>query len=198
MATKKILTSQQWVELVKTTDLSQRKVLEAFKVAMKENNAELAYELACLPQEETNRELAEKIVLRSKNPHFCYLFARDIPNANVKMHEKVCLKSKDLDTAIDFARDIPNANIQSFEKLILDARDPKYSYMFVEDVEQANIKLHQDIIIYSRNEEYIKKLRNLDYDGINKRTLSLALGRCTRSKNSAKNHEKAREDEMTK
>ena len=176
---------KDWIELVKTTDLKKKQVKEAFKVAIEQNSAELAYELACLPPEETNRELAEKIVLNAKDPHFSYLFARDIPHANVKMHEKLCLKSKDLETAVDFARDIPTANVSAFEKIILDSQSAEYSYKFVEDVEGADVKYHQQNVINSRDEYYIKKFRDLDVAGIEKRTLSLALGRCAKIKKPA-------------
>ena len=175
---------KDWIEFFDSDEkLTKKKVAEAFKVAVEKNSAELAYKLALLPEEITNRKVAEKIVLKAKNPYVCYEFARDIPNANISAHQKICLKSNDYEAMIGFASDVPDADTKAFETIILSLQNPEYSYRFVCDVESANIKQHQKIVANSRNEEYIKKFRDLEYDGINKRKLNLALGRATRNKN---------------
>ena len=175
---------KDWIELVDSGEkLTKKQVAEAFKVAVKENSAELAYKLALLPADVTNRGVAEKIVLKAKNPYVCYEFARDIPNANISAHQKICLKSNDYEAMIGFASDVPSADKKAFETIILSLQNPEYSYEYVHSVENANIKQHQKIVEASRSEEYIKKFRDLEYDGINKRKLNLALGRATRNKN---------------
>ena len=192
---------KDWIELVDSGEkLTKKQVAEAFKVAVKENSAELAYKLALLPADVTNRGVAEKIVLKAKNPHVCYEFARDISGANIAENQKICLKSDDYETMIDFASDVPTADTKAFETIILAQQNPKYSYRFVCDVENANIKQHQKIVANSRNEEYIRKFRDLEYDGIDKRNLNLALGRATREKNAKveKSSVKSNEKELLK
>ena len=181
------MSAKKWIEIVDSGEITKKQVVEAFQVALKENSAELAYKLALLPPDMTNRKVAEKIVLKAKNPYVCYEFARDIPGANVKAHEKICLESDDYNSMIEFASDVPNANTKAFETIILSLHNGDYSYRFLTSVTGASVSQHQKVITDSRDEKLIRLFGSLDIKGVNPKEISAALARCARSRKSREN-----------
>lgn len=63
--------------------------------------------------EGANAKALEQVVIESKNPEYCYLFAREVESANIK----------------------------ELKKVVIDGNDPEWCYnRFVECVEGENIK----------------------------------------------------------
>jgi hypothetical protein len=90
----------------------------------------------CFNNKETaNIKAHEKVILNSKDPHYCYLFARDIYNANIKGHEKIILDSRNTYYCYLFARDIFNSNKDSLFKTILESKDLDYIKHFYDNID---------------------------------------------------------------
>jgi len=65
----------------------------------------------------------EKIVLESKDPHYCYWFAIYVPGTNIKELEEAILESKNTEYCYRFARDVIEANKEALFKVILEYED---------------------------------------------------------------------------
>ena len=121
------------IELVKSTELTATQVKKALRVAERVKSAELAYEIAC--NEEVGRKRAEEIVLKIANPKFNYLFARDIPNANVNAHQNVLISRKAYSELCDFAGDVADADVFGIMDIILATKNPELAYKFAKCVD---------------------------------------------------------------
>ena len=172
------------IEMVQSKgyDLPIETIRNYIELAKKEKNAELAYELACLvdvlsPKDKRDLELA---VIRAKDPKFSYLFARDIPGAHIRNHEQVIMDAKDLFYVCEFACDVFGARIEKLQQLIFDSKDPKYAYLFAYYVDRASVKKLETIVVESQDPTYIRKFM-YDIENSNKKILSLALGRISKS-----------------
>ena len=77
----------------------------------------------------------EKIVLESKDPHYCYWFVRDISRANIKALEEIVLESKDPYYCYWFARDVKKSNKEALFKVILEYGDKDWINNFLEKVD---------------------------------------------------------------
>ena len=148
----------------------------AMELAKKEKSAELAYELALVADNGKNtnvekiREELCKVVEESNNPKFAYLYARDIPKANIPALQKVVEESKDAECATNFAADIYNIDITKLQQIVLDSKNPKYAYQFAKYVEKADVKSLEDIVAKSKDikliEDFVK-----DVEGANTKRL---------------------------
>lgn len=127
----------------------------AMDLAKKENSAKLAYELALVADNGKNKDVKNiwaelgKIVESSKNPEFAYLYARDIPNANIPALQKVVENSKNAEYAVEFASDIYGIDITNLQQIVLDSKDPKYAYRFAKYVDNADTKSLKNIVLKS-------------------------------------------------
>ena len=107
----------------------------------------------------------EKIVLESKTG-WCYNFAKDIPEADIKAHEQVILELKNSYYSFYFAKDIPGANIKAHEQVILELKDPEYSCWFAEDIPGANIEKHFKVIFNSGDKKWLNYfIKYVNYKG---------------------------------
>ena len=84
----------------------------------------------------------EKIVLECKTD-WCYDFALNIPEADIKAHEKVILELKEPSYSCRFAKDIPGANIEEHFKIILNSGDKYYLNRFIEKVKFKGTKVEE-------------------------------------------------------
>ena len=140
--------------------LSKKSLKDAVKFAKKCGDAELAYELACIIEGNERLEM-EKIVLKAQEPKFCYLFARDIPNANVKAHQSVILNKKSAEFSVEFASDISNVDVRALSNVVLESKNPEYAYKFALEVDilpKLEASLKEDLSLFNR----ISKKLNLD------------------------------------
>ena len=157
-------------------DLSKIFFKNAVELAKKEKSAELAYELALVADNGKNanvekiREELCKVVEESNNPKFSYLYARDIPKANIPALQKVVEESNDAESAINFASDIYNIDITKLQQIVLDSKNPKYAYQFAKYVEKADVKSMEDIVVKSKDIKLIENFAK-DVDGANTKRL---------------------------
>jgi hypothetical protein len=93
----------------------------------------------------------EQEVINSKDPRKSYLFAKDVPGANIQELQKVVLSS--FPYSYFFAKDVPGANIQELQKVILSS--PYYSYLFAKDVPGANIQELQKVVLNEPESSYL-------------------------------------------
>jgi len=85
----------------------------------------------------------EDIVLSFKNPIYSFLFALQVPEANIQLHEQVVLNSKNDGLCCEFAEHVPGANIEEHFKLILNSGN-KYSFdEFIRKVNYKGTKVEQ-------------------------------------------------------
>ena len=178
----------------KKTRLSTLSIKRAINIAIAEGSPELAYELACIVDNgviknvEKLRKDLEIVVIKSKNPEFAYLYARDIPGANINVLEKVVLEAKNPYYSCEFASDIPNANIDKHQNVVINSKDAQTAYRFALYVEKADIKTLENIVIKSQDAKLIFNFReNIEYANVKK--LNLALERIKNNINFDKNLE---------
>jgi len=77
----------------------------------------------------------EEIILKSKNPQYCYSFARHIFGANIKAHEKVILESKNIACCCIFALDIKESNKEDLFKVVLESGDKDWINIFIKTID---------------------------------------------------------------
>ena len=92
-------------------------------------------------------------IIKSKSPYWNYLFARNIPVANVSEHEKIIKESYNYKYIIEFARGVHGANVRELGRIIANNADPYWNYIFARYVPGANIKAHAKTVIDSGNIE---------------------------------------------
>ena len=107
----------------------------------------------------------EKIVLECKTS-WCYLFARDIKDADIKAHEQVVLELKTGYCSYKFAKDIKGADIKAHEKAILELKNPEFSCYFAADIPGANIEEHFKVIFNSGDKYWLDEfIKYVNYKG---------------------------------
>ncbi len=116
--------------------------------------AEQIYRIANLGLKSTNiKKLANAIIAR-KDPKYNYMFAKDIPGADIRAHAQAIIESKDSEYNYMFAKDIPGADIKAHAQAIIESKDPLYNYKFAKDIPGADIKAHAQAIIESKDPLY--------------------------------------------
>lgn len=112
------------------------------------DNAELSFFFAKLIPI-ANIKKHQEVVLKSKEPSWCYRFATYVKGADIFALTNVVLESKDplynLLCARDIPQIIPEFDIVPFEDVILELEDPKWSIQFL-IVKGARVELHNNII----------------------------------------------------
>ena len=105
------------------------------------NNEEKAQNAYYKARKGINVKEYEQIVLKCRTG-WCYDFALNIPEADIKAHEKVILEIKNSELSYLFALYVQRADIKAHEKILLELKDPEYSCYFARDVPGANIEEH--------------------------------------------------------
>ena len=126
-------------------------------IAITKKEARLCYKLAEILYKEDVMQDLQKVVLEGKDAVFCYVFARDVNNANIKELQKVVLEDKNAVLCYLFARDVNNANVKELQKVVVDSNDAFLCYMFARYIKGAEIKPLQQVVINSRNKELCEK-----------------------------------------
>ena len=149
----------------------------AMELAKKENSAELAYELALIVENGKNKDIENKraelckVVVNSQNPKFAYLYARDIPKADIQSLQKVVEVSKNAEYATEFAADIYGIDITNLQQVVLESKEPNFAYRFAKYVENCDVKSLENIVAKSKDIELIQKFVN-DIEGANVKRLN--------------------------
>ncbi len=177
-----------------SAEMSTLSIKRAINIAIAESSPELAYELACIVDNgviknvERLRMDLEKVVIKSKNPEFAYLYARDIPGANIEMLEKVVLDAKNPYYSCEFASDIPNANTQKHQEIVIKSKDVQMAYRFALYVDNADLGPLENMVIKSQDPKLIYKFRETVVNA-NTRKLNLALAKLKKNMNFDNNFE---------
>ena len=102
--------------------------------------AEKAYQKALCTSSRAKLIIYSMIVIKSKDPAWNYMFAKDVEGADKKAHEKVVLESKDPQVNYWFARFIEGTDKKAHTKVILESNDPSLNYWFAKNVGGADVK----------------------------------------------------------
>ena len=91
---------------------------------------------------------------------FNYLFAKDIPGANIKVQEQAVLKCRNPEFSYQFVKDIPGADMESHQKVIIEngisaVGYNKYIYLFAANIPGADIKALAAQMNRAYDEHYI-------------------------------------------
>ena len=101
--------------------------------------AEKAYYEA---RKDINVKENEKIVLECKTS-WCYDFALSIPDADIKAHEIAILELKDIHYSFLFAKDIPEANIEEHFKIIYNSGNKYWLNRFIKRINYKGTKVEE-------------------------------------------------------
>ena len=112
------------------------------------------YHIAKLGLKSTNINKLAQAIIKSKDPLYNYLFAKNIDKADIKAHEQVVIDSKDPEYNYYFASDIIGADIKAHGQVVIESKNPKYNYYFARNVVGTDIKAHGQVVIESKNPEY--------------------------------------------
>ena len=148
------------VELVKIL-YNEAGITKAIKqlcsLAITKKDAILCYQLANILRRKDIMKDLQNVVLESKNPDICYLFARDVKGAEIKPLQQVVINSRDVKLCYFFARDVEHANVKELQKVVVDSKNATLCYLFARDVEGAEIEPLQQVVINSGDKELCKK-----------------------------------------
>lgn len=86
---------------------------------------------------------------------YCYLFARDVPGANINRFQQTIIQNNNLPAILEFALDIKDANFTQLEQTIIKLNDPCFIFSLAYNSKRANIEKLQNAIINTKNSEYI-------------------------------------------
>ena len=113
------------------------------------------YYIAKLGLKSTNINKLAQAIIKSKDPLYNYLFAKNIDKADIKAHEQVVIDSKDPEYNYYFASDIIGADIKAHGQVVIESKNPEYNYYFARDVVGADIKAHGQVVFESKNPTFI-------------------------------------------
>ena len=95
-----------------------------------------------------------KAVIKSKNPEYNYLFAKDRRDADIKGHGKAVIRSKNLEYNYLFAQNIAGADVLAHGEVIIKSKDPEYNYWFAKDIAGADVLAHSKAVVESKSPKY--------------------------------------------
>ena len=147
-------TKDSKVEPTQTFALLEEKLCE-------ECTAEQIYKIAKLSLRSTSiKKLANAIIAR-KDPLDNFIFADEIPGADVLAHGQAIIESKDPKWNYVFARDIPGAVISAHGQAVIESKDPEYNYMFAK-IKGVDVLAHaQAIYKFSKDDKTADSMLNL-------------------------------------
>ena len=111
-------------------------------------------------------ENMQKIIIKNKDYKYSYLFAKNIPEADVKKLQEIVIKSNKMDFVAKFACFVKNSNSNHIQKIIAKSQNTKAAYMLMRFFKKVNLSLFKDFIFKSKKPRYIfeycKKTKNID------------------------------------
>lgn len=126
----------------------------------------------------------EKIILVTNDNYLLFLFAKDIPGADVKKLGEAIMKNGDPLYNYYFAKWVPNADTKGHKEVVIQSGNPEYNFWFPIGIEKSDIKRHQEAILKSGNPEYnylFAKNMNLLKEDIRRHEDVVILSRDTKS-----------------
>jgi hypothetical protein len=102
--------------------------------------------------------LMQQIVLEAKNPKYCFLFAQNIKNCDIKALQKIVVESNNTKYICKFACFVLEAEIKPLEQIILTSKNVRYAHMLLKHVKGTNILDIKNIILTSEKPRYLFEL----------------------------------------
>ena len=88
-----------------------------------------------LRQENIPKNVTEDHIISYHNAELSFLYAYQVPGANIQAHAKVVLESKDLEWNTMFASKVIGADKEAHAKVVIDSKNLEKIYWFAIDVE---------------------------------------------------------------
>ena len=105
----------------------------------------------------------QKIILDNKNAKYAFLFAQNIPNADIKALQKVVVGSGEIKYIYKFACFVKGADRRKLQSIILKSKNVKGAHTLLKNVEGAKVEKFKDIILDSGRPRYLYELaKHLD------------------------------------
>lgn len=121
----------------------------------------------------------QQLILRQTNPQYVFLFARHIPNADIKACRAKVMEVGKVSHITKFACFVPTADQKALEPLIIKANDPKYACLYLRQVKTANLSRLKKIIMQSGKPSHLLELAKHCPKDLNKiEDLIIASGSC--------------------
>lgn len=112
-------------------------------IVLSSNDPDLIYNTAKIKG--VNTHLLEGAILSFNSPYYSYLYARDIPSANVLSHESVVVNESDEVYGdlykYHFATDVRDANLKALGESVLNS-GPNINFFFARDVKDGLLLEH--------------------------------------------------------
>lgn len=105
-----------------------------------------------------NRHKMQKIIIEKATPKYCYMFAKHIPNSDIKALQSAILKTNKYDYICKFACHVQGADLNLLEDQILKSKNSKYAYLYIKNNKKANIEKFKNMILKSNNAKYLFEL----------------------------------------
>ena len=114
----------RWARICERVNLNSSSELEELQEEIiKNKDAGLAYFFSC----DFNYQLykMQNIILEIKNPKYCFLFAKNIINADVKALQNIILNSKNLKYITKLGCYVKNVNLKKIQTYLLKSNKKK-------------------------------------------------------------------------
>lgn len=102
--------------------------------------------------------LMQKVVLDKKDAKYAFIFAQNVPNADVKALQNIVIDSKKIKYITKFACFVKQADRKQLESIIVKSKNVKYAHMFLKHVKGADASKFKTIIINSGKPRYLFEL----------------------------------------
>lgn len=104
------------------------------------------------------RHKMQDVVLQAKNPKYAFIFAQNIPNADIQALQDVIIKSKNMTYITKFACFVPDADKKKIECLILKEGTARCAHMFIKHIDDIDFPKFKQIIFKSQKPRYLFEL----------------------------------------
>lgn len=106
-------------------------------------------------EKKDNLPKIQEIILKSKNPKYIFLFAKNIKKADCKALQTALVNTKNIKYICKYALFINNSNFSLLEKIILKSKKIKYINMLLASNKYKNINNYFDIILSCKKPKYL-------------------------------------------
>lgn len=110
-----------------------------------------------------NPHKMQKIILDNKDAKYAFLFAQNIPNADIKALQKIVIGSREIKYIYKFACFVKGADRKKLQAIILKSKNVKGAHTLLKNVRGTKVKKFKDIILASGRPRYLYELaKHLD------------------------------------
>jgi|688.fasta_scaffold1107748_2 hypothetical protein len=120
--------------------------------------------------------LTEEETLALNSPYQSYWYCYSNKDANIKAHEKIIIDSKDPEYCYGFARYISEENLKEIQNVIVNSKNAQYCYFFALDIEDSDKQLLSEVVLKSRDVYWIQEFyKHINFDKTKYETLMLFI-----------------------